>query len=300
MKFAARGLLLVASAHAAACGGGGITPIRTPFNRGVYLYSTGDYDQAIAEYRQALEEEPADYRARFNLAVALEASAAEHAAAGDAEAGERLRAAAEAEYRALAEGERGELRASINLAALEFERGERAAARARLQALLAAHPEVTLVRTALAAQRLAEKDAQGAVELLTAAVRRDPGSLTAQRLLGDALRVLGEVDRARAAYRQALRRDAADPGTLLALGQLELEAGRADEAAVWLARLLLIDPDHHQGHLLQSRAMEQLGELEEATLHLWLARRSAKAGDDAGTSQRLVELYRRLLEGERR
>lgn len=52
-----------------------VTPIRTHFNKGVYEYSAGDYDAAISEFRLAIEEDPGDRRARFNLAEALEAKA---------------------------------------------------------------------------------------------------------------------------------------------------------------------------------------------------------------------------------
>ena len=39
-------LLILAVSTSSACGfgGGGITPVRTAFNRGVYHYSTGEYD----------------------------------------------------------------------------------------------------------------------------------------------------------------------------------------------------------------------------------------------------------------
>ena len=53
-------------------GAGGVTPIRTAFNKGVYQHSQGNHEAAIAEYREALEEDETDHRARFNLAMALE------------------------------------------------------------------------------------------------------------------------------------------------------------------------------------------------------------------------------------
>ncbi|MGE0705687.1 MAG: tetratricopeptide repeat protein, partial [Vicinamibacterales bacterium] len=66
------GAVVAAAALFAGCASKGITPVHTAFNKGVYFQSTGDTDAAIAEYRSALRENPDDYRARFNLAVAIE------------------------------------------------------------------------------------------------------------------------------------------------------------------------------------------------------------------------------------
>src|SRR5688572_11037701 len=106
-------------------GGNGVTPIRTPFNKGVYHYSRGRFDEAIAEFRLALDEDASDHRARFNLAAALEAKARGLAERGDRAAAEPLVAEAEAQYRRILEARPVDLRASVNLAAREFERGDR-------------------------------------------------------------------------------------------------------------------------------------------------------------------------------
>lgn len=279
--------------------GTGLTPIHTPFNRAVYLYSSGNYQQAIAEYREALVDDPSDYRARFNLAIALEAAANEQEFAGDAANAASMRRAAEAEYTLLVKHDECRVRAGIQLAALEFERNEPAVAKARLLALSEQHPQVTMVQTALAAHYLATDDAQGAADVLKAAVANDPANLIANRLLGDAYAVLNDIPAARQAYEQALRRAGDDLSTLMARAQLEMQAGEFQEASVWLSRVLLIDADNGLAHLLQSRAMEQLGLLEDATLHLWLARRSSRSHLDASeTSRHLRLLYQKLLEQE--
>ena len=289
------GVLLM---FAACFGGGGITPIRTAFNRGVYLYSVGAFDQAISEYRQALADDPDDHRARFNLGVTLEARGRERAAAGDANGAAADRDAAEAEYRALVEADRGALRASINLAALEFERGAEDAAIERLQSTIEQHPRETLPRTALAAHLRARGDDAGARAQLDAALTRDPDHAPANLLLGDLHRSAGRADAARASFERVLRKHPDDLAALLSLGELALERGDAADAAAWLQRLLLVDPDHHRGHLAAAAAMEQLDDLEAATVHLWRAR-ALRPTTSAALQQRLLGLYERLAARER-
>ena len=48
------------------------TPVRTHFNKGVRLYDEENYSGAGREYRLAIEEDPMDHRAHFNLAMTLE------------------------------------------------------------------------------------------------------------------------------------------------------------------------------------------------------------------------------------
>ncbi|NJL26640.1 MAG: hypothetical protein HC897_01570, partial [Thermoanaerobaculia bacterium] len=92
---------LLATLLLCACVHRGVTPIRSHFNKAVYLYSRGELEAAISEYRLALDEEPDDYRASFNLAEAQEALADRLERGSNAEAAEALRAQAEARYRAL-------------------------------------------------------------------------------------------------------------------------------------------------------------------------------------------------------
>ena len=98
-------LALVLAPVLAACGlgGGGITPVRTAFNKGVYHYSRGEYEQAVSWYRTAVEEEADDHRARFNLGLTLEVLADDHLLAGRASPAQELRKDARQTYQALLE-----------------------------------------------------------------------------------------------------------------------------------------------------------------------------------------------------
>ncbi len=291
----------------------GITPIRTAYNKGVYHFSKRNYEEAIAEYRDALGANPRDHRAHFNLAVALEARAEELERAGEARSAAELDAQAETAYRDLLRLKPDDLRASINLAACEYENGQTAAAKERLRGLIELYPGVALPGTALAAHRLAEaREAETGDErsglldeargLIDAAVGIDPTNVAALMLQGDIAVALGDVDRARNSYRRAVKRDPSDIATLLALGCLEVEAENWGQAGVWLQRVLYIDRDHPEGHALLATVLEKQGDLEGATRHLWEARRlDDGAYPGIGSPEyreRLVGLYLRLLRSE--
>lgn len=274
----------------------GITPIRTPFNKGVYHHSRGDLDLAITEYRQALAEDPDDHRARFNLAAALDERGRQQLAAGDVEASARSLQAAEQQYRQVLARQPDELRANVNLAALEYERGDVGAAIARLERTIARQPDLALPRTALALRLLEHGDLPGAERQLTAALRSDPDDLGANLLHGDLLAQRGDVDGARLAYLRALRRAPDDPGTLVALGRLELRGGRQAEALSRLEQVVLQHPTHREAHLLLADLHEQRGELEDAVFHLWRARDLGPAAAVPATEARLRSLYQLLLQ----
>lgn len=298
-----------------ACAGGGVTPIRSHFNKGVYQYAQGDFEAAISEFRLALGEEPADHRARFNLAASQEALADRLERGGRPEAAEALRQEAESLYHELLAMRPDDLRVAVNLAAREIAKGNRGAGEDRLLRAIERQPRAVLPRTALAAHRirLSEDDPDGlrqAIELLEAALAFDPANTDANLLLGHACELLARHgpdsgtlrELARQAYRKALEANSYDLATLLALGRLELTAGNAAAAVPWLRRALYVDADHLEGHLLMSQALEERGDLEGATLHLWRARElespEAPKLSSAEYEERLLDLYRRLTERE--
>jgi tetratricopeptide (TPR) repeat protein len=300
----------------------GVTPIQTSFNKGVYHYSKGDYQAAIGDYRMALEEDPGDYRARFNLAEALEAAALRRELEGEPDGAEELRREAEEHYLRLLAEDGDHLRAAVNLAAREFQRGDEDAAVARLEEAIARHPRATLPRVALGAHRLRQarqSTPELRRELLDEAIRRleearhrDPTGVDANMLLGHAWAARarhapeGERDalygRARESYEKALERDQEDLATVLALARLERQTGRLRRAEHWLRRALYARPDLLAAHLLLARTLSELGDLEGATLHLWRGREIDKGRwsrmSEEEYRQRLLELYQRLIEEE--
>lgn len=285
----------------AACGSGpGITPIRTAFNKGVYHHSRGELDAAIAEYQEALAEDPGDQRARFNLAAAHDEAGQAHRAAGRAEDAQRESALARQGYREVLQRDPHEVRAAVNLAALEYEGGEAAAGEQRLLTAIADHPDLALPRTALALRRLQAGDAEAAARLLQAALADEPADVGANLLYGDVCLRLHDVDGARKAYRTALRREPDDVAALVALARLEHGAGRDVEALALLQQAVLgPGREDREAHLLLAEVHGQRGELEQAVSHLWRARDlDQRRPGPVDYRARLAAWYRRLLEQE--
>ena len=303
----------------AACGlggGGGVTPIRTPFNKGVYHYSASRWDAAIAEFRLAVDEDEDDYRARFNLAMALEAKARamEGAAAGDGQRIEELKAEAEREYNALANRRPENARVAVNLAALEYESGREAEAKARLRRVIEDHPDAVPVLTALGAHYFREveeaashSEAQEklgeAFVLLERAVDEAPANVAANMLLGEIHVQRREPELAREAFRRALERDPSDIGTLLALARLESGQGEHAEAVIWAQRVVYVDPNHVDAHLALSTAFEAMEDSWSALFHLWQARQldhglEVRRQPEEYRTQ-LIHLLEQVSEGER-
>lgn len=317
-----RGSLVLLLVGLTACGGG-ITPIQTAYNKGAYQYSAGNYDAAITEYEDALREDPEDVRARFNLGLALESRADRYEAEARAEA-RRLRARgddsaaagvesaardkvkdlvarAEEEYRTIIEEDPTHPRATVNLAAIEYERGDEEAAKDRLRALIAVRGDDAVPRVALAAHLINEEALDAARELLVEAREDEPASAGVNGLLGDVARKLGRNEEAREAYATVLKRDADDLHALVAMGALAVQEERWDNARGYLERALYVHPRHYRSHVLLAEVYERQGDDEDAARHLWDARDLeplAEPGDPVVDFEaRLRGLYGRLLEG---
>lgn len=292
--------LAVCVALAGCLGGGkGLTPVRTPFNKGVYLQGVGDLEGARAEYLEALEEDPRDHRARFNLALVHERLAV------DAEPTERERelAAARLAYEQILAQRPEDLRAMVNLAAWLDDHGsadERTEALALLERAIEQHPDAALPRAALAA-RLLDRDPD-AIErpeaLLRRALRAERLDPAANQLLAVLLVRRGDTDEARRLLERPLARDPSDLGALRGLIEVELAADRPTDALARAEQLLLIDPLNRAAHLHAASACRALDQPEREVLHLWAVRDLApQPGDpaDDDTASRLAELYARLL-----
>ena len=305
----------------AACGlgGGGVTPIRTPFNKGVYHYSAGRWDAAVAEFRLAMEEDEDDYRSRFNLAMALEAKAravtrSAVASVADGQQIAALKAEAESEYTVLTRQRPESVRVAVNLAALEYESGREATAKKRLQRAIEAHPGAASPLTALGAHHFREMEEAAshseaqeklskALALLERAVDQAPANVAANMLLGEIQARRREPELAREAFRRALERDPSDIGTLLALARLESGQGEHAEAVIWAQRAVYVDPNHVDAHLVLATAFEAMEDSWNALFHFRQAREldhgpEVRRKPDEYRTQ-LIHLLEQVSKGER-
>lgn len=268
-RHSGRGLatLLLALLVGSCFGGPGVTPIRTPFNRGVWHHENGDLEAAIAQYRLALEEDAHDVRARFNLAVALEECSRRSRPRDPT-----LAAEAEQQYGRVLVDDPDNLRAQVNLAAIERDRGDLDAARRRLLQARTSAPAVALPCTALAVLHEAAGDVVAAEAALREAVAREPLDFAANLQLGRMLGAAGRHEEARAALAAARRSEPDSVDALLALAELEAAADHLGEALALVEQALLQDDRSFAAHRLAAELCERRGRLEPAVFHAWQAR----------------------------
>ncbi len=234
-----------------------------------------DFEAAIPHLEAAVEEDPGNTNARFNLAYAYQATGE------DADAIQQ--------YRRIAEEQPDLVAARQNLATLLMRAGNHAEAVGEFEAVAAARPDDFAVRLMLAAA-LRES---GAPEASTTAYRQaldlDESSLDALLGLAGALEELGRLSDAVAFY---LRAAAIDPDLEDALpeiaGRLEQSGARQDAVALY-RRFARSRPDNadvqeHVGILL----LED-GNLRAAAASL---ERAVAIAPNAARHAALAEAYR--------
>ncbi|MGE0708242.1 MAG: tetratricopeptide repeat protein [Planctomycetota bacterium] len=183
--------------------------------------------EAERDLERALALAPGLARARLARAELMVESAHEQAAA-------------RAEARAALAADPSLAAAHLVLARVALGEREPALARAALdQALRLGQPaEAWLLRGRL---RREAGDANGASEDLAAALRRDPRGRDAAQELAAALAAAGRAREAREVAERLTRQAPGDPRGFLVLGELELETGRAKEAADAFSEALALD-----------------------------------------------------------
>jgi tetratricopeptide (TPR) repeat protein len=100
----------------------------------------------------------------------------------------------------------------------------------------------------LARTALADGKAREALDLLTEADRREPGSPQNAFFLGQALEQLGELDGAVAQFETALSKFREDRSVLHAIGRIRYRQGRWEDAMRSFLAVLAIDPEDRIAH----------------------------------------------------
>lgn len=160
-------------------------------------------------------------------------------------------------------------RASGNTEALRFELADLMIEdgnldRARELAAQLAEPAYSLLLAG--AISMAEEDYAGALQHFESGLRRWPNNANARHLAGIAAERLGDIPRARAEYREAVRNDATRTDAALRLGQLHFNQAEFVAASTWLSTHLDSRPfDGPEAHLLAARSAIRTGDYEEAS-----------------------------------
>jgi tetratricopeptide (TPR) repeat protein len=111
---------------------------------------------------------------------------------------------------------------------------------------------------------LASRQAESAVKMASAAVEAAPRMGTAWVALGQALKAVGQVDRAESAYAGAIRLDGMNELARLGMGELKIGTGRPAEAIVEFELALRRRPTLVAAHLGLGNALAVMSRFEEA------------------------------------
>lgn len=213
------------------------------------LEEEGDDDGAMRSLQRAIECEPRQPEAYYQLASLLEQNGAQQRA--------------EAIYHDVLEELPRQSRAHRELARLSMERGDGDEAARQLSALLILEPWRSEAVLQLATLSFSRGDTTSARSLLQTVVRRSPSDDEARRLLVRVLLAAGDTAEA-ARHLDALRLDPNDVVQMTELARLYLRARRYERAEGEARRVLEIDASQPVARYVLVAALRGLGRVNEA------------------------------------
>lgn len=197
---------------------------------------------------------------------------------------------------------------ALNLSGmLRLQRGDAAAAEARIAQAVAARPREALYHANLAKAKQVRGDAAGALACLRQAAKLAPDQSGFCQQLALALRAAGDIAAAVGMLRKAARAAPRDIAPLNNLAALFLEQGQVTDACAAIARALALDPDN--AHALANQGQAFLLE-DQAAAALEPLRRAAAADpsnvvtlnslgvalNETGATEESLAVLRRALE----
>jgi tetratricopeptide (TPR) repeat protein len=217
-------------------------------NLGQALRERGQFDESVANYRQALVLAPAGspaYRAVIHnsLGLVLTRQGRDDAAANEYVAAARLNPV-------FAE-------AQSNLGNVLAARGQFAEAVEHYRAAVRLKADFTEALVGLGSALLQDQRPLEAEAAYSEALRADAQSAQAHNGLGASLAMQGQDARALTQYREALRLKPDLPTAHLNLAVLLIKAGRLEEARTHLQTALAIDPGYEPARMLLERLAAQ-------------------------------------------
>jgi putative PEP-CTERM system TPR-repeat lipoprotein len=154
--------------------------------------------------------------------------------------------------------------AQSRLAAIEYGRGQLAAAHTRLNDLLARQPKYVAGLVLQARFHLAEHDIDGALAQTKAAIEADPTSVVPQFLLGAIDAATGRHDEAAKAFSEVMKLNPRAAIAQIALARVQLAGGKIDASIESVRQALKSRPDHPDARLLLARGLTARRDLAAA------------------------------------
>ncbi|MSO29599.1 MAG: tetratricopeptide repeat protein [Acidobacteria bacterium] len=219
-----------------------------------HLFTEGFFPKAAALYKKALKVNAAHEPTLLRL--------------GDIAARAGLLADAKTYFRQLAEqrrsrgDERGAAECLMRLGALEEADPESRIAGARAAQQVGDAAQAAAMLKAAAKDLEKQNRRAEALDMLVDAAQLDPGDHALRVRLARECVKAGQLDRARLFLTRESAGD--DPDLLVALAQVELNAGRDEEAKTILTRLLTVASDRHDAVLQFALELARAGHVERA------------------------------------
>ena len=130
------------------------------------------------------------------------------------------------------------------------------------RSLLERHPDSGFAWKALGASL--QMQGKDALSSLQKAVQFSPNDADAQNNLGNALKNLGQLDKAIASYRRALEIEPTYAMAHYNLGCALQDLGQLDDAVASCQRALALKPDYAEAHISLGNALKNLGQIDGA------------------------------------
>ncbi len=219
-----------------------------------HLFTEGFFPKAAALYKKALKVNSTHEPTLLRL--------------GDIAARAGLLADAKTYFRQLAEqrrsrgDERGAAECLMRLGTLEEVDPESRLAGARAAQQVGDLAQAAVMLKAAAEELEKQNRRAEALDILVDAAQLDPGDHALRARLARECVTAGQLDRARLFLTRESAGD--DPDLLVALAQIELSAGRDDEAKTILTRLLTVASDRHDAVLQCALELARAGQVERA------------------------------------
>jgi tetratricopeptide (TPR) repeat protein len=244
-------------------------------NLGYYLSGRGKTEQAMAQYRKALEINPQYEDAYNNMGYALAALKRYPEAIAHYEAALRIRP------------KHTEVHNNLGNALADTGRIDEAIQHYRI--VLAQAPEHADAHNNLGIALAMKGELQEAIEHFQKAIRFKRNYASAHSNLGNAYAVQRKFAEAIAEYRESLRLNPDDAQAHNNLGNALAEQGQLDEAAKDYALALKLNADNPEAHFNLALALVRQGKREDATAHLKEALRLKPTYEEARKQLALIE-----------